>query len=249
VISNLLDNAIKFTPAGKSISIRVSREGGEARLVVADEGEGIAPEKLDSVFELFMQADAGADRGRGGMGIGLALVRKLVELHGGSVAAASAGKGRGCAFTVRLPAVEPAAPELQHAGMAQPPDRATVLVVEDNEDTRRSLADALSLVGHRVLQAHDGASAIALAGEARPDVVLIDIGLPDMDGYEVARRLRLLQWQAAPTLVALTGYGQQNDRRRAIEVGFDLHLTKPVPPEQLEHAIEACLQTRGRAAA
>jgi CheY-like chemotaxis protein len=230
IAANLLDNALKFTPGGKAIALSVREEAGEALLRVADEGIGLAAADAERVFGLFVQ---GA-KSRGGMGVGLALVKRLAELHGGTVRVESEGHGRGAAFTVRLPAVQK--PAEQAAPAAEGIGARSVLLVEDNDDARQMLQAALTLGGHDVRAAPDGESALALAAESSPDVALIDLGLPDISGYEVARRLRATGG-GRMTLIALTGYGQAADRRRALEAGFDAHLTKPVTPERLQQAI------------
>jgi len=236
VFSNLLDNAIKFTPAGKRISVGVAQENGNAVLQVSDEGEGLPPELVDTAFGLFVQGERGLDRAAGGLGVGLALVKRLAELHGGSVSVRSEGRGKGATFTVTLPAVlpsaKPAAPEQRTPAASR-----RVLIVEDNDDTRQMMHEVLRFSGHDVRTARDGASGLALAAEARPDVALIDIGLPDVDGYEVARRMRAAPGGRRIGLVAITGYGQAEDQRRAYEAGFDAHLTKPVAPERLKQVM------------
>lgn len=241
IISNLLDNALKFTPAGGKIDISVRQVNGEAVLEVSDEGEGLAPEVIDRVFDLFAQGEHGIDRSKGGLGIGLALVKHLAEMHGGSAAAASAGHGRGAVFTVRVPAVERPDKHATPAAITvteQRPGPRRVLIIEDNDDARQMLHAALELGGHEVREARDGATGLAAAAEARPDVALVDIGLPDIDGYEVARRLRSDRANGRITLIALSGYGQPVDKQRATDAGFDVHLTKPVAPELLKSAME-----------
>jgi signal transduction histidine kinase/CheY-like chemotaxis protein len=239
VLSNLLDNAVKFTPAGRRIAVRVGPEGEWAQLCVSDEGEGLAPGSAERMFDLFVQGERGLDRAAGGLGVGLALVKRLTEMHGGSVAGESAGPGQGATFTVRLPAVlapsAAAAPAALEIAPRMQPRR--VLIVEDNDDTRQMLHETLAFSGHEVREARDGASGLALAAEARPDVALIDIGLPDLDGYEVARRLRAAPGGRRIGLIAITGYGQREDQRRAYEAGFDAHLTKPVAPERLKQVM------------
>ena len=240
ILANLLDNAAKFTPAGKTVRVEVVKEPSTARLVVEDEGEGLAPELVDHLFNPFVQGKQGLARSRGGMGLGLALVKRLAELQGGSVCAASAGPGRGAAFTVRLPlagelprrAPAPAAPRRAHAG------RCRVLVVEDNDDVRRMLRRALEIDRHEVYEAPDGTSAVALALARQPNVAFIDIGLPDLDGYEVARAVRQ-GLGARIFLVAVTGYGQPEDRRRALEAGFDEHVAKPVTQHTVDEMLAA----------
>jgi signal transduction histidine kinase len=237
ILSNLLDNAVKFTPAGKGIAVSVRPEGEGALLRVADEGEGLPPGSAERIFDLFVQGERGLGRGAGGLGVGLALVKRLTELHGGTVSAASPGTGLGTSFTIRLPAVLPpaaqaAAPEIP---LRVAPRR--VLIVEDNDDARQMLHEALAFSGHEVREARDGTSGLALAAEALPDIALIDIGLPDVDGYEVARRLRAAPGGRRVGLIAITGYGQAEDQRRAYEAGFDAHLTKPVAPERLKQVM------------
>jgi CheY-like chemotaxis protein len=233
LVTNLVDNALKFTPPGRPIRIAVRPEGREALLEVEDEGDGIEPQALDRIFDLFVQGDWGLQRGKGGLGIGLALVRELVRLHGGSVSAQSAGTGKGARFTVRLPAIE-APSALRTAPCAATrlvPQR--ILVVEDNDDARNMLRASLILAGHEVREACNAAAGIALAAEFRPEVALVDVGLPDMDGYEVAKRLRAHAANQPVRLIALTGYAQEADVRRALEAGFDAHLVKPVSLEEL----------------
>jgi CheY-like chemotaxis protein len=232
VLTNLLTNAAKYTEPGGRLRLAAGREGGEAVVRVRDTGIGIAPELLPRVFELFMQAHAGIDRGPGGLGIGLTLVKRLVELHGGTVEAHSEGPGKGSEFTVRLPAAPAPAPAGPGDRAAPSPPRPPrrVLVVDDNRDAAHSLTMVLELDGHEVRVAHDGGAALELARDYRPEVVLLDIGLPGMDGYEVARRLRA-EGPGGGLLVAMTGYGQEEDRRRTREAGFDVHLVKPVEPQ------------------
>jgi signal transduction histidine kinase/ActR/RegA family two-component response regulator len=239
VIANLLDNANKFTPPGKGISVSVRRESPQAVLEVTDEGDGIAPDMVENIFKLFVQGAQGADRGRGGLGLGLALVRRLVEMHGGVVAASSPGVGQGATFTVRIPAIEPtAADEERDRERPAGTRRLRVLVIEDNADGREMVQAVLAFEGHEVRGAPDGESGLAEAQAWRPDVVLLDIGLPGMDGYEVARRLRDDPLTRAASLIAITGYGQPEDERRAYAVGFDLHITKPVDPRHLTELLQ-----------
>jgi PAS domain S-box-containing protein len=227
IITNMLDNAVKFTPAEGSIDIDVLREGQEAVLRVSDTGLGIEPAMLPRVFQLFAQAEQSMDRSVGGLGIGLTLSRRLVEMHDGTISAASAGPGRGAQFTVRLPVETRATPP---PVAAAPSSRRTrsILIVEDNDDARDSLQLLLESLGHRVASAADGLGALALARDHRPEIVLIDLGLPGLDGYDVARALRTSPGGTALTLIAITGYGQTEDRRRSKDAGFDAHLVKPV---------------------
>ena len=237
VLTNLLANSVKYTPPGGEITVSVRRDGNQAVLAVRDTGVGIRPELLPRVFELFVQGDRSLERSAGGLGIGLTLVRQLVELHGGTVEASSPGAGRGSTFTVRLP-VFAAPPDADDAARpATPAPARRVLVVEDNDDAREMLRNLLHLFGHEVHEACDGASGIEQARRVRPDAALIDIGLPGIDGYEVARRIRADVPGAR--LVALTGYGQPEDRERALAAGFDVHLVKPVDPEQLQRLLAA----------
>jgi signal transduction histidine kinase/ActR/RegA family two-component response regulator len=228
IVSNLLVNAAKYTPAGGSIRVSVSQEGNFAVLRVADDGIGILPDLAARVFDLFVQGDRALDRSQGGMGIGLTLVRRLAEMHGGGVSVHSEGPGRGAEFTVRLPAIE--APQVASpppARMMLEPAR-HILVVEDNMDAADTLRALLELHGHRVDTANEGMSGLERALSAQPEVVLLDVGLPGMDGYEVARRIRAAKGIRRPLLVAITGYGAPEDRQRAIDAGFDAHITKPV---------------------
>ena len=228
VFGNLLNNACKYTQRGGRISAVLARRGDEAFVTVSDTGEGIPPDRLHSIFDMFMQVDAVRERSQGGLGIGLTLVRRLVEMHGGTVEARSAGVGHGSEFVVRLPIVVEArsAAEPRPAPAVLAPRR--ILVVDDNRDAASSLAMLLELDGHSIVTAHDGPSAYSAAETHRPDVTLLDIGLPGMDGYEVSRRIRQQPWGRAMTLVALTGWGQAEDRLRTRAAGFDAHLVKPV---------------------
>ena len=240
VVANLLDNAHRFTPAGRHIHLRVGVEQGSAALQVADEGAGIAPHLLDQVFKPFAQAPQGVDRSHGGLGLGLAVVRRLVEMHGGTVAVQSEGQGHGATFTVMLPAAE--APHTSQPRSESPSLPAAtglrVLVVEDGEDAREMLHAMLTLHGHDVRTAENGAAGLAEAERFQPDIVLLDIGLPDIDGYEVARRLRAREnGDDGVRLVALTGYGQTEDEAAAYAAGFDRHMTKPVAPDSLARTL------------
>jgi PAS domain S-box-containing protein len=230
-LSNLLNNACKFTDRGGRIRVIVDRKGTEAVIRVQDTGVGIAAEQLSRIFEMFAQVDASLERARGGLGIGLTLVRYLVEAHGGTVEAHSAGVGQGSEFIVRLPVVPRPRPSVspdpvgtKDAGML----RRRILVVDDNRDATETLARVLELGGHEVHTAHDGLEAVDVAAELQPDAVLLDIGLPKLNGYDAARRIREQPGGKDVFLVALTGWGQPEDRRRAQDAGFDAHLVKPV---------------------
>ena len=236
VLSNLLNNAAKYTPPGGDIAV-TAECGGAVELRVADTGVGIPPDKLAEVFEPFAQVETSLDRSQGGLGIGLSIVRRLVELHGGTVAAASPGPGLGCTFTVRLPAASPpgATPAPAPATSAARPVR--VLVVDDNVDAAESLSLLLAVMGHDVRMAHDGPAGLAAAHEHRPELVLLDLGMPGMNGHEVAAKLRAMQETRGAVIVAVSGWGQAEDRRRTREVGFDHHLVKPADPAVLRELL------------
>jgi PAS domain S-box-containing protein len=230
VFSNLLNNSCKYTEPGGRISLTADRRGGEVTVQVKDSGVGISPEKLRSVFEMFAQVDQTLERSQGGLGIGLTLVKRLVEMHGGSVEAASAGVGQGSEFTVRLPILAELPTAVPPPHMVEPP-RITgrrILIVDDNVDAANSLAMLLKITGNETRTAFDGVSAIKVAESFRPDIILLDIGLPKINGYEVCRRIRGEPWGKDLMLVAMTGWGQEEDRRKTSEVGFDHHMVKPV---------------------
>ncbi|MCC2672672.1 MAG: domain S-box, partial [Armatimonadetes bacterium] len=245
VITNLLNNAAKYTEPGGEITLTVEAgTGGEALIWVRDNGLGIAPEMLPRVFDLFAQADRSLERSQGGLGIGLTLVRRLVEMHGGTVTAASDGLGKGSEFVVRLPLLA-AEPVLTSTPVAPPVagpafsnlHPARILVVDDNVDAADTLVEILEAWGHSVTSVNDGTAAIERAKADRPDLVLLDIGLPGMDGYEVARRLRQSDLLAETRLVAVTGYAQAEDRQRSREAGFDAHLVKPLDLDALRELV------------
>jgi len=236
IVSNLLDNAVKFTASRGVIRIAVVRDGDSVVLSVSDDGEGISPSLVARVFDLFVQGDQDVGRSKGGIGLGLTLVKRLAELQGGSVAVRSDGAGRGATFTVRMPAAEPATPLIASEPVPHASTPRTVLLVEDNDDAREMLRQVLAMQGHRVCEAACGEAGVELAAQLHPDVAILDIGLPDIDGYEVARRIRR-QATRPVALIALTGYGQPEDQRRARDAGFDVHLVKPVSVERLDAAI------------
>jgi signal transduction histidine kinase len=236
VVTNLIGNAVKFTPAGGSIAVKVEARDGDAVLTVADSGRGIPADFIDKVFDPFVQGGHEPDRAQGGLGLGLALVKVLVELHGGTVSACSDGRGLGSQFIVRLPHIQRAAAGVEAAG--EPGSRARdasrrILIIEDNQDGREMLRALLTLAGHEVHESADGPSGLAAAVAIEPDLVLIDIGLPGMEGHEVARRIRASERGKSMRLIAISGYGQAADRRRSFEAGFDAHLTKPFSLETL----------------
>ena len=237
IVGNLADNALKYTPPGGTVALRVYHEGSEVVLSVSDSGIGIAPELIPYVFDLFVQGARTLDRAQGGLGVGLALVRRLADMHGGSVSVHSEGIGRGARFELRLPRVEAQA-QAEPEAPAAPSSRQHVLLIEDNDDGREMMAMMLEAQQYSVTCAADGYEALRLAAECRPAIALVDIGLPGIDGYEVARRLRADPATAAVRLVALTGYGQDSDRERALAAGFDAHLVKPVDLARLVEVLE-----------
>ena len=245
VLCNLLTNAAKFTPGSERVRLRLAEHEGRAQISVEDEGAGIAPELLPRVFDVFVQGEQRSDRQAGGLGLGLAIVSMLVRMHGGSVSAASAGPGKGSQFVVTLPLAGTASPEpaLRKEPTLPPPRRGgRILIVDDNDDAAQTLAELLALSGYEARTARDGQGALAMLASFQPQVALLDIGLPGMDGYELARRLRAHPRTHATRLIALTGYGRGPDRRRALDARFDEHLVKPVPPEQLLAVLERSLR-------
>jgi signal transduction histidine kinase/CheY-like chemotaxis protein len=240
VFSNLLNNAAKYTDRGGRVRLTAERREGAVAVTVADTGIGIARETLPRLFEMFSQAAPAIDRAQGGLGIGLALVKGLVQMHGGTVEANSEGPGRGSTFVVTLPVVAAASPPPRPAEPPRPARAGgrTIVVADDNLDAAESLALWLEVHGqHDVRVAHDGRQALAVTVESRPDIVLLDIGMPGLNGYEVARAIREQPWGATTVLVALTGWGQEEDKRRARAAGFDRHMTKPVDPVELERVL------------
>lgn len=243
VMTNLLTNAAKYTPEGGCIELSASREGGEVIVRVTDTGLGIPPGMLAEVFEMFTQVNRTLERCQGGLGIGLALVKRLVEFHGGTITAESPGLGQGSTFTVRLPLVEACAGPTEERSTAETPSvqppmsGRRVLVVDDNVDGAESLANMLQIGGHEIRTAHSGPAALDAARPFNPEVVFLDIGLPGMNGYEVAKRLRDEPSLSGAVLVALTGWGSDDDKRRSREAGFDFHLTKPVELTAIERIL------------
>jgi CheY-like chemotaxis protein/two-component sensor histidine kinase len=242
ILSNLLTNAAKYTDSPGRITLTARAEGTVMRICVKDNGIGLSPSVLTHIFEMFSQGHQDGDRAEGGLGIGLALVKGIVDLHGGSIEAFSDGPGFGSEFVVTLPC---------HAGDTMRPAAAAptaskprgtivprkILIADDNEDAANTLAMLLKLAGHEVCTAHSGLAALALASNFRPDIALLDIGMPDVDGYEVAKGIREAAWGRDVCIVALTGWGQEEDKRRARAAGFDRHLTKPVDPRDLDELV------------
>jgi PAS domain S-box-containing protein len=247
VIGNLVANAANYTERGGTIEVTATRDGSEVALCVRDNGAGIAPELLPRIFDLFTQGARSLDRAQAGLGIGLTVVRKIVELHGGRVEARSAGLGHGAELIVHLVALgevadDPSTPSIEGAHGS-----ARVLVVEDHPDIAESMMMLMEVLGHRVQVVHDGESALGIAQASPPDVILVDIGLPGIDGYEVARRVRQHPALQRVVLVALTGYGCEGDRQRALASGFDHHLVKPVDPDALQALVARIANTNGGA--
>ena len=240
VLTNLLSNAAKYTPDGGHISLTASRTNGTAEIVISDNGLGLPRHMLDAIFDMFGQVNRTLERSQGGLGIGLAIVKKIVELHGGDIRASSPGEGLGSTFTIHLPAL-PSQPKLSPIQEKPPPETAIdqhrVLVVDDNVDGAESLSLFISLLGHKVDVAHSGPEALELLSHGMPHVIFLDIGLPGLSGYEVAQRIRKLPLGDAVHLIALTGWGTDEDKQKALEVGFSQHLTKPVDPTVVERIL------------
>jgi signal transduction histidine kinase len=237
VLCNLVTNAVKYTPSGGKIAVSIECEAGQAVIRVCDNGVGIAPELLPHVFELFTQGDHSLARTEGGLGMGLALVKKIVELHGGTVAASSEGNGKGATFEIRLPSIP--APEVAHESpplRTQVPAALRIVLVEDNADARMLMEEYLTIEGYTVASAEDGLAGAELIVKTEPDVAIVDIGLPKLDGYGVARFVRSHVAKAV-RLLALTGYGQPQDKARAMEAGFDVHMVKPIEPAVLSRLL------------
>lgn len=241
VLANLLNNAAKYTPDGGSIVLTAERRDGWAQVSVVDTGVGIPQNMLGNVFEMFTQINRHLKRSQGGLGIGLTLVKRLVELHGGSVEVFSAGEGKGAEFTVRVPLASEAEAQTESRGPANSAMAGAerILVIDDNLDCLNSLSMLLQLYGHEVAIAQSGMQGIEVLEQFQPSVVILDLGMPEMDGYETARRLRELEAGKKLLLVALTGWGQDHDRRRTQQAGFDLHLIKPVDSQALQSMLAA----------
>lgn len=238
-LTNLLTNARKFTDSGGTVTVRLIADGDMAHIAVRDTGIGMTPEMLASVFEPFSQAEQSLDRSRGGLGLGLSLVRGLMDLHGGEVKVTSAGPGRGCEFTLSLPLTSRPAPMSHTTPPRRTPRTMRILVIDDGRDTVITMRALLQKLGHEVATAHDGEQGLEVARQFRPDVVFSDIGLPGIDGYAVARQLREDTRFQDTHLVAVTGYGQREDQQHAHDAGFDEHLTKPVAFADLQRLLTA----------
>ncbi len=252
VFGNLLNNAAKYSERGGRIGLTAERQGGEVVVSVKDTGVGIPPDMLPKIFEMFTQVDRSLEKSQGGLGIGLTLVKQLVEMHGGSVEAKSDGHGRGSEFVVRLPLWKDEGGRMKDesvigpsgSSFILPPSSLKVLVADDNEDAASSLAILLKIMGNEVLTANDGLRAVEAAEAFRPDVILLDIGMPKLNGYEVCRRIRERPWGVKAVLIALTGWGQEEDKRRSQEAGFDHHMVKPVDPAALEKLLAGPSEAR-----
>jgi PAS domain S-box-containing protein len=248
-LSNLLTNAAKYTDPGGRVQLEVQASEREVTFTVKDSGIGLPASVLPSIFGMFSQVDSAIDRSEGGLGIGLALVKGLVALHGGTVEAASEGLGRGSTFTIRLPGESVRRSSAVLTKSEQPARtadllRGRILVVDDNRDAASSLAMVLRAAGHAVITGHSGEDALEIGAQEKPDAIVLDIGMPDMNGYEVAKRLRRTEWGKAVLLLAVTGWGQKEDVQRAFGAGFDFHMTKPADPDGIEHLVEQYLKLR-----
>jgi CheY-like chemotaxis protein len=237
-LSNLLNNAAKYTSRGGRVWLSAEHQSRNAVLTVGDNGIGIPAEMIPRIFEMFAQADQSLERAQGGLGIGLTLAKQLIEMHGGTIQARSDGPGKGAVFTICLPLATPTAPELRGPSPKRkrsvPALPLRILVVDDHRDSADSLSLLLRSRGNDVRTAHDGLEALEAAKQHRPDVVLLDVGLPKLNGYEVARPIRALPWGKSAVLIALTGWGQPEDKRRSTAAGFDHHLVKPVDAARLK---------------
>jgi signal transduction histidine kinase len=249
--ANLLSNAAKYTDPGGQIELRAVIDGGTAVVSVRDSGIGIAPHRLESIFEMFSQEEPALTRSRGGLGIGLALTRQLVQLHGGQISAGSEGTGRGSVFRVALPLLAVVAADAPAEPAEQKPASAEgclrILVADDNRDAAETMALLLEMMGHQVQRVHDGAAAIDAACGFDPELVLLDIGMPGLNGYDTCRRLRAQAGGTGRTIVAVTGWGQPHDVQSAREAGFDHHLVKPVDMDALMQVVGSCVAAPGRA--
>ena len=248
LFGNLLNNSCKYTKPGGVVSLSAQHVGDEVVVAVKDNGAGIPAEKLESIFDMFMQVDRTSERSQGGLGIGLTLVKRLTEMHGGSIEARSDGEGQGSEFIVRLPILNrPVVAEESSSRLASDPQaQRRVLIVDDNLDSAESLAMLLEITGNKTYMAHDGLEALEQIEKYRPEVVLLDIGLPRVDGHEVCRRVREKSWGKDIVVIALTGWGQEDDRRKSEEAGFNGHLVKPVDYDKLLELLAALTTNPGR---
>lgn len=242
VVANLLNNAVKYTQPGGQIAVRLAVEGDEVVLEVSDNGIGISPELAPHVFDLFAQAERSLDRSQGGLGLGLALVKSILTAHRGTVQLRSDGLRQGSRFTVKLPFFPAGLEPVETVPLMVESDQANkrILVVDDNEDAADMMCTVLSALGHDVVVAYTASAALELVTSFKPEVSLIDIGLPDMDGTMLARRLRALLETEASMLVAVTGYGQEEDRRKSLDAGFNAHLVKPMQMDDLNQLLRQC---------
>jgi CheY-like chemotaxis protein len=246
VVVNLLNNSAKYSDNAGHILLSARNDGGDVVISIKDKGVGIPPEQLPEMFKLFAQGDRTLARSEGGLGIGLTVVKKLVEMHEGTITARSEGLGLGSEFIIRLPAAKrPAEAMASERGPAAVGRKVRILVVDDNVDTARGMSRLLRLIGHEVATAHSGHEAIEAARAHRPEFVLLDIGLPGMNGYEVASKLRQEECCKTAVIVAVSGYGQEEDRRRSRDAGFDHHLTKPLDHDALLALLSAGLADLG----
>jgi CheY-like chemotaxis protein len=239
LVTNLLNNAARYTPERGAISVKARAEAGWAVVQVRDTGRGIERDIIGRIFDMFVQGRSPLQRVGGGLGVGLALARRIAEMHGGRIEAQSEGENKGSEFTLKLPLLDEAAgvSSARAERRSESPPARRILIVDDNVDAAATLHMLLQSLGHETRMAHDGMRALKLAGEFNPDIVLLDIGMPGLDGYEVARRLRGLKRDKPFRIVAITGWGQEADRQRSREAGFDLHLVKPVDPQDLLQAL------------
>jgi CheY-like chemotaxis protein len=244
VLVNLLTNAVKYTPPPGRIEVTVRREGNAALFSVRDSGLGLEPELLPRIFDLFVQGERGLDRSQGGLGIGLTLVRRIVELHEGRVEARSEGAGKGSEFIIHLPAIEAPAEAAESESATNHSARHRIVLVEDNDDVRSSLRVLLEMEGHEVLEAKDGLQGVDTILREQADIALVDIGLPHLDGYGVARAVRS-RARRPVMLVAMTGYGSRGDAERGTQAGFDAYMVKPVDAARLNELISSRARTGG----
>jgi CheY-like chemotaxis protein len=247
VFTNLLNNSAKYMDRGGHIRLTAERQGTDVVVSVKDTGIGIAADQLPCIFELFSQVDRSLERSQGGLGIGLTLVKRLVEMHGGRIEARSEGLGKGAEFVVRLPVVVgPSGPQApsEKDEAAAPESSLRILIVDDNRDGADSLVMLLRIMGNDTRTAYDGQQGVDVAEEFRPDVILLDIGLPKLNGYEACRRIREQPWGKSVVLIAMTGWGQEDDRRRSHQAGFDHHLVKPVDPQNLMKLLAGLQQVK-----